>query len=786
MNAFIVYSDYTNENEETKIRLFGRLDSGESFVSVFDFKPYFYIKEKDEKKVSKYLKKFKVEKTNLTNFSKEKILKITAKNQTELNKLYKVLHKTIDTYEADVKPHMRFLMDSNILSDINIEGDSQSSDKVDRIYINPHIKPLKEEHSPELKVLSFDIETDKTSDKLFCIGIYGKNLKKNFMVTERKDLENTISCKDEEECLEKFKQEIIKQDPDIITGWNSIDFDLQYLQNKFRKYKIPFDIGRTNDNIRLRIESNFFRSSSADIPGRQMLDALNLFRDPLVGNSPLMKKYAFDSFTLEEASQKTLGYGKIMPEKDRHDEIESIYKKQSKESLQKLSDYNLKDCELPFKILEKTHILELVIERAQLTGLSLDRLSSSIASFDSLYIREANSRGLVSPTLSFTESEERIKGGYVFSNKAGIYHNVLIMDFKSLYPSIIRTFNIDPSSFLGKNKEKNSIESPNKAYFSYKEGVLPEIIQKLHEAREKAKKEKRELASYAIKITMNSFFGVLASPNCRYFSLDIANAITHFGQFIIQLTAQEIEKLKFKVIYMDTDSVFIETNLDKDKANKAGREIQDKINKFYDDYVKKNYNKKSYLELQFEKQYLSMMIPQVRMKSEEVVAAKKRYAGLVEKNENGKIKEELQITGLEAIRGDWTDAAQDFQRQLLMKVFKKQEITKFIKDYILDIKSGKLDKLLIYRKSIRKELDEYTKTTPPHVKAARKLDKLEGNIIEYVLTSDGPEPIQKLKHEIDYEHYIDKQIKPIANQVLVLFNRSFDEILQGSKQAKLF
>src|SRR3989344_3421999 len=179
MNAFIVYSDYTNENEETKIRLFGRLDSGESFVSVFDFKPYFYIKEKDEKKVSKYLKKFKVEKTNLTNFSKEKILKITAKNQTELNKLYKVLHKTIDTYEADVKPHMRFLMDSNILSDINIEGDSQSSDKVDRIYINPHIKPLKEEHSPELKVLSFDIETDKTSDKLFCIGIYGKNLKKN-------------------------------------------------------------------------------------------------------------------------------------------------------------------------------------------------------------------------------------------------------------------------------------------------------------------------------------------------------------------------------------------------------------------------------------------------------------------------------------------------------------------------------------------------------------------------------------------------------------------------------
>ena len=144
------------------------------------------------------------------------------------------------------------------------------------------------------------------------------------------------------------------------------------------------------------------------------------------------------------------------------------------------------------------------------------------------------------------------------------------------------------------------------------------------------------------------------------------------------------------------------------------------------------------------------------------------------------------MTGLEAIRGDWTEAAGEFQKEILMKVFHKEEITKFIKDYIKKITSGKLDKQLIYRKSIRKDLDEYTKTTPPHVKAARQLDKLDSNVIEYIVTTHGPEPIQKLKHRPDYEHYIDKQIKPIANQVLVLFNKDFDEIIQQGKQAKLF
>jgi len=196
-----------------------------------------------------------------------------------------------------------------------------------------------------------------------------------------------------------------------------------------------------------------------------------------------------------------------------------------------------------------------------------------------------------------------------------------------------------------------------------------------------------------------------------------------------------------------------------------------------------------------------MMIPMVRTKiskkakkanedkakssglpEEKQAAAKKRYAGLLEKNG----EEELEVVGLESIRGDWTDAAKEFQKEILMKIFHKEEIFSFIKSYVKKIKSGSLDSKLVYRKSIRKNLDEYTKITPPHVKAARLLDSLDSNLIEYYITEGGPEPIQKLKHKLDYDHYIEKQIKPIANQVLSLFNKDFDAIMDKGKQATLF
>lgn len=775
MNGYIVYADHDVQDNETIVRLFGRLENGQSFVTLNRFKPYFFIKKKDDKKFS--FQKAEKEDCRFMNFQGEEVIKIIFKNWTDLNNSFKEEHKKIEIYEADIRPQYRFLTDNSILGSIRIDGDYESSEKVDRVYHSPKISPS--DFKPKLKILSVDIESEKKTGKLISVGLYSENYEKNFMVTKHQ-LKKTVSCKDEEECLLKFKEEIEKLDPDIITGWNIIDFDFLYLKELFARYKIDFNFGRTNENIRLRIETNFFRQSSANIPGRQVLDGINLVRDPFIKEAPSIKHAEFESFTLEDVAQTLIGKGKLINERDRHEEIEKLYKQNTQNSHQSLVDYNLRDCELVYEILEKIKIVDLGIERTQLTGLTFDRLTASIAAFDSLYIREAHKIKIVSPTLDFKEKEKRIKGGYVHSSNPGIYKNVLIMDFKSLYPSIIKTFNIDPYSFVEKtSKKRNLIEAPNGALFKNQNGILPQIIERLHFAREKAKKEERELSNYAIKTIMNSFFGVLASPNCRYFNLNMANAITHFGQFIIKLTAKEIESVGYRTIYSDTDSVFVETGKDKDKASQLGSQLAKEINDFYKNYIKKNYNRESFLELQFEKLYLSLMLPQLRGQE---AAAKKRYAGLVEKNG----KEELEIVGLEAIRGDWTDAAQEFQVELLSKLFHDEPIEKFIRDYIKKIREGKLDEKLVYRKSIRKSLKEYTKTTPPHVKAARKLEHLDSNIISYYITTEGPEPIQKLKHKIDYEHYIEKQIKPIANQILSVFNKNFEDIANQSKQMKLF
>ncbi len=311
-------------------------------------------------------------------------------------------------------------------------------------------------------------------------------------------------------------------------------------------------------------------------------------------------------------------------------------------------------------------------------------------------------------------------------------------------------------------------------------GILPELIQSLWDQRDQAKKRRNEEESYAIKITMNSFFGVLANPMCRFYSLDMANAITHFGQLIVKKTAELAEEEGYKVIYGDTDSIFVETKAeDLAKARKIGEEIALHANKYWGKYVKEEHKAESFLELQFDKTFIRFIMPRIRG---EETGAKKRYAGM--QLVDG--KEEIFFTGLEFVRRDWTPLAKKFQLELLERIFHKKEVTVFIKDFVSELRKGKYDELLVYKKAIRKELEGYTKITPPHVKAARKLKKLTSSIIEYVMTEDGPEPVQQIEHKLDYEHYIDKQVKPIADSVLVFYGRSFEELLKDTKQTKLF
>jgi len=761
MKAYIVDATYRIIDGKPIVYLFGRMENDESFLAKVSFIPYFCIKKKDLKNAQQ-LRDFEYEETQLKTFEHKPVVRIIADIPGDVPTIRRNFEENnIGTYEADIRFVQRFYMDRNILGTIEIEGDYNKGSNVDRIYEQAQIKttPI---YDVKLKTLALDIETDKNIKQMYSCSIICDNVKEVHIVTKKKS-KNAILYDNEEELLKAIVNRINELDPDIITGWNVIGFDFKVIQKRLQAYKIPFAIGRDGSTVNIRVQQDFFRDSRATIAGRIVFDGISLLKQSFL---------TFRDYKLNTVAEAVLGRKKVELPADFWDKFTDIVKN----TPEIVVKYNLRDSQLVLDILKEKKLIELMIKKSLITGLQLDRVRGSVAALDSLYIRETKKRGFVCPNSSFGERTERIKGAYVMNPKPGIYDYVAVFDFKSLYPSIIRTYNIDPIA----HSKKGTIIAPNKARFTDDDGILPMIIQALWKERDSAKKENDDVKSYAIKIIMNSFYGVLANPSCRFYSLDMGNAITSFARETIKETAEIIEDKSFNVLYGDTDSVFVDLKIDSfEKAEKIGSKIARIINMHFRDQINEKFNRKSFLELEFEKMFKILMLPRTR-KSD--TGAKKRYAGILIKNG----KEEITVTGMEIVRRDWTDLAKQVQWELLDRVFHKKEVAEYIKKIVQDVKKGKYDDKLIYRKSIRKKLSEYVKTTPPHVKAARMLPKLTSSVIEYYITTNGPEPVSMLKSSIDYEHYIIKQIKPIADTILDLFNQSFDDVIDDSKQKNLF
>ncbi len=775
MKGFIVYPTYEVKDSQAKVKIFGRLENGETFLSIHPTDPYFFIRQEDMEDARVIAEKFpfevKAEKTELKNFNREPVSKITLTNPKNVPDIRDKLHDNeIPTYEADVRFVYRYFIDEEIRGSMEIEGDYEDDEehdaRVDRVYVDPDINPTS--WTPNLKTLSFDIETDKEGEQLYSISLYTGEYE-NCLIKSEDEFENAESYPNELQLLKRFRELVLKLDPDIITGWNVIDFDLDFLEEKFKEYNLKFDLGRTDKKCTLRRYSSFMRDSTADFPGRQILDGIHLMRISFV---------RLEDHKLDTAAKEYLDEEKIIEGDDKYDQIEDAYQNDQ----DKLIKYNLKDAKLVYDILEESGVLPLTIQRSLITGMQLDRVKSSIASLDNLYLTELRNRGYVAPTRDYRSKGERITGGHVMESKPGIYDYVIVCDFASLYPSIMRTFNIDPLTYVQPSKEEefsDLIEAPNGAKFRRESGIIPDLLQELWERRDEAKAKNNDLASYAIKVLMNSVFGVLANPNCRFYNFEMANAITHFGQHIIKLTAEKIREKGYDVIYGDTDSIFIDLDVDNyDKSQKIGLEIEEYINKFFKDHVREKHDLKSYIQMEFEKTYRKFFMPKTRGSQS---GAKKRYAGVVTDGE----EEDMEVVGLEIVRRDWTDLAKEFQKGLLKRIFAEEDPKEFVSEFVERLKDGKLDDLLVYRKALRKSPEDYVKTTPPHVKAARKMENIESNIIEYVQTVGGPEPVNSVEHTIDYDHYLEKQLKPIADQILQFYGLKFDDVLKGTHQTSL-
>jgi len=851
------------------------LADGKTFAVIDDrFQPGFFIRVSDQVRVKSLIDPDSMDKTDLQTIDGEPCYWLSWGSLKKVrNATASLASEGIRTYEADLRYQDQFLISHGIHGSLTVDGAFAPGKHVDRVFLNPSLS--QSDWKPVLSILSLDIETDIESGEILAIGLVssnpwispeespaseslaseslaseslaseslasespgtaesirdqdsssvsGRKLKEEVLLVgvlpdappdtpggspgEASPLDTSmIRCfPDERTMLEAFQHRVVEWDPDIVTGWNVIDFDFQVISQRLDHHGISLLLGRADvADVFLSRERRL--ASRMIIHGRQVLDGVRLVR---------AGPQQFPDYTLETVASSLLGYGKRLEQAGGKAKIEALSRLYHDDPVE-FCRYCVQDARLVLEIFESTGLIDLTVQRSRLIGIGLDRAWTSIAAFDFMYIEALHRRGFVAPTLGVDALPlEGAPGGAIIEPQAGLYDNVLVYDFKSLYPSIMRTFNIDPLSYIhpdtrfemDENELALMIKAPNGAVFRRDSAILPELLDRFSRNRDDAKKRKDEVASYVYKIIMNSFYGVLGASGCRFAGSELAGAITSFGHMILHRCEDYLKSKGFRVIYGDTDSLFVLSGqprgTDPQALYSLGWEVCREINTLLHQYVEEDLELSSKLELELEKIYSRFFLPHVRGssgKTEEASSVRGRakgYAGMVlaEAEESTELPapsddSTLEIVGMEAIRRDWTALAKEFQIKLLRMVFQSvplESIQQYIGGVVEHLYAGDLDQDLIYVKALRKPTGEYKRALPPHVKAAFQLDVADQKgLIRFFWTKDGPQPESRCPSPIDYDHYVEKQLKPIASMFAEALQTDIEHLIDVDNQLWLF
>jgi DNA polymerase-2 len=669
------------------------------------------------------------------------------------------------TYESDVKPDARFLMERFVTGGARLSGSAVGRDGWTEMR-EPRMRAA--DVAPSLRLAAFDIETDGPDGALLAIAATDGEREDAWVIGSPADADGSFEVvPDELALIRAFEAWVRERDPDVLAGWNVVEFDLAVLCRRAEAHGRPLALGRGGETARVLLPDRPNGIAIPRVPGRVMMDGIATMRT---------FTFRFDSFGLDEVARAILGEGKAIDDgEDRVEEIRRMFR----EDKRALAVYNLRDAVLARRIFVEARLVELAIARQRLTGLTMDRQGGAVAAFDHLYLPRLHRKGHVAPDTEARETDPALAapGGWVMEPEPGLHDDVLVLDFKSLYPSIIRTFAIDPlgMAFPG----DDPVEGFGGAKFHREEHILPGLIETLWAAREDATKTgQRELAT-AIKILMNSFYGVLGTPACRFFDSRLASSITRRGHEVIRASREHIEARGHRVIYGDTDSLFVVAGGERteEECRALGQELATSLTLAFRERLAREMRIESALEVRFETHYAKLLVPTMRGSER---GSKKRYAGWA-RGKDGEMR--VVVKGLEAVRTDWTPLARRFQRELFRRVFAGEPWESWARELTDALYAGALDAELVYRKRLRRELAEYDKSAPPHVQAARKLDK-NVRAIEYVMTTRGPEPLARRESPIDHDHYFHRQLAPAADAILGILGTSLATV--AGRQMSLF
>jgi len=689
---------------------------------------------------------------------------------------------------------------------VAVSGEARPGRRVDVVFANAAVVADDEADAP-LSVLSIDIETDESDRSVRAVSLaladwvpserrlVTRNVPAEVLLRVpdastkvRSTNQKTEIFADERSLLSAFAARVVALDPDVITGWNVVDFDLARLVERAEFHGMGFDIGRSSDGAKI-LPKGQGRTATAIIPGRQVLDAMRVAR-----SGP----ERYEDYTLETVARSVLGRGKgtSLRGAAKLAELDRMYRY----DLSAFAEYAAADASLVLDVLTGTGLFALTLARARLVGIGLDRAWTSVAAFERAYGEALHAHGVVPPPFEAGRNVSGAAGGTVLPAAAGYREGVVVLDFKSLYPSVMRTFCIDPMAnerarFSGGGRS-DDIVAPNGARFARecdgRRWPLPGLVDTYFARREEAMARKDATGSYVYKILMNSFYGVLGTSSCRYARTELAGAITSFGRLVLLRARACIERDGSAVLYGDTDSLFVATGLGPDAPYKAYRERGDAlcalVNAELATMAETEYSVASRLELRFDKAYARFIIPPLRTSGDdagsvadgsddevEPPAARGRakgYAGLLRAPDGDRID----VKGMEAVRSDWTPLAREFQVRLLTLAFSgsaESELGDYMDSVLVALKAGELDARLVYTRSLRRSESAYVKSTPPHVKAARLAGLTGRGIVSYIIGEHGPAPVDPNTYGVagpgeprpDYRHYLYKQLLPIARSL---------------------
>ncbi|ACL11621.1 DNA polymerase [Desulfurococcus amylolyticus 1221n] len=760
---------YEVVGKEPHVILWGITRNGERVV-LRDrrFRPYFYaiINERiDAETVARKIRAFseaespiiEVKPTEKKYFGKPvKALRITTVIPEYVRKYrerIREISEVVDVLEADIRFSMRYLLDHGLepcgwhIAEV-MEAPVPAKYRATRFYeVVSSIKPIGDTRPPkDLRVMAFDIEVYSETgtphperDPVIIIG--GKTSSgevKQFIAEELSD----------KDVIAEFTDYILRYDPDIIVGYNSSRFDWPYLMERARVNNLKLDVGRRRDG-----QPSQSTYGHISIPGRIHVDLLNFAEE-----IPEVKLKSLDIVA---------DYLGVMKRSERvlidYIEFPRYWRDPARKPL--LLRYNLDDVESTMGLAEK--FLPFAMQLSSITGLPLDQVGAASVGnrLEWFLMREAFRRDELIPN-RIEKEVEPYKGAVVLQPLPGIHENIAVLDFTSMYPNIMIKYNIGPDTIIreGVCRESEHYVAPEVKHCFLREppgffkGVLQILLSLRKQIRGEMKKYKTDSPEYrllderqkAIKVLANATYGYMGWVAARWYCKECAEAVTAWGRRTILSVIDYARVIGLKVIYGDTDSLFVEN-------------IPDKITRL-SEYVERELG----FEIKIDKVYKRVFFTE----------AKKRYAGLLE---DGRVD----IVGFEAVRGDWAEIAKEVQEKVTEILLSEKNIEKaieYVRNIIAELNQGRipLEKLIIW-KTLTKSVEEY-EAEAPHVNAARKMKRMGmkievGDKIGYIVVkgsgkiSDRAEPYMFVKDPklVDTIYYIDHQIIPAALRILEYF-----------------